>query len=524
MLIEQKNDQAKETLWSGKYIEVNKERGWEYVQRRNNGGVVAIIGITDDQEIILTEQFRLPLGASVIDLPAGLIADEVQFKGEDAKTAAERELLEECGYSGTSFKTLFKRPTSAGLTNEVVTYISAKNLEKSDLGGGVGDENITTHVIPLSKINQWLTNQERFGAYIDPKIDVALSYLIRSQIYQPHNSVPERSEIVLSRDKIKGMLIGLALGDALGSPLETLSAEEIKSQYGSVADFVPAHKNNIHQIQNGSCSDDTQLTLAVLQAIIEARGFNMNKIAAAHVSAMKQSANGWAGTTKEAVHKLERGISWEHSGETIVPNHGVGNGVVMKIAPLAAFLAICHSDDLTKLEVVRTFTKMTHANSLAVSGALCQVEAINYCLNHNSGNFDTSEFISNVLAAAEQGIDSVPLSRAPDPLIERLLLLNEAQGYSDEKIVEVCNGGSSYVAESLPQSLMFFLRQHQSFTALLDVLNAGGDTDTNASIVGALLGALHGAEIFPEYLTSKLKDLDLLTKTAEQFCELFNIE
>jgi ADP-ribosylglycohydrolase len=71
---------------------------------------------------------------------------------------------------------------------------------------------------------------------------------------------------------------------------------------------------------------------------------------------------------------------------------------------------------------------------------------------------------------------------------------------------------------------MFFLRQPKSVEALYDVVSAGGDTDTNGSVAGSLLGALNSTAVFPTHLIEELEGADRLVRTANRLCGLFGIE
>jgi ADP-ribosylglycohydrolase len=81
-----------------------------------------------------------------------------------------------------------------------------------------------------------------------------------------------------------------------------------------------------------------------------------------------------------------------------------------------------------------------------------------------------------------------------------------------------------YVYCSLPFSYMFFLRNFTSIESLYEVVSQGGDADTNASMVGALLGALNGISIFPDHLVDELEAKDQLVDAANRLCEVFKIE
>jgi ADP-ribose pyrophosphatase len=103
----------RQILAEGTYVRLVREDRWEWAERTNNSGVVAIVAITEDAQIVLTEQYRRPLDARVLDLPMGLSGDVHGAEGEDMREAARRELLEETGYEAAGLELLGQGPTSA---------------------------------------------------------------------------------------------------------------------------------------------------------------------------------------------------------------------------------------------------------------------------------------------------------------------------------------------------------------------------------------------------------------------------
>ncbi len=164
--------QDKRILYSGDYLALGSKDGWEYVIRRH--GVVVIIAWTPNDELLLVEQYRVPVGRRTIELPAGLVGDEVGQEAESLLEAAGRELEEETGWRAGRLRTLIRCPTSAGLTDEEVTFIEATDLVRTGPGGGDGSEDIVVHCIGRERIDEWLTERHRAGLALDPKIHTAL--------------------------------------------------------------------------------------------------------------------------------------------------------------------------------------------------------------------------------------------------------------------------------------------------------------------------------------------------------------
>ena len=165
----------KKTLHAGKYLALVADGTWEYVERVNASAVVAIVALTPEGELLLVEQHRRPVGAVVIELPAGLVGDE--DAGEELTTAAARELEEETGYRPARCAVLCRAPSSAGMTTELVTIVKAEGLEQVSAGGGVAGEAITVRRVPLAEAPAWLEAQAQAGSLIDAKVFAALYWL-----------------------------------------------------------------------------------------------------------------------------------------------------------------------------------------------------------------------------------------------------------------------------------------------------------------------------------------------------------
>ncbi len=161
-------------ITTGKHVRFMSRGTWEYVERLNITGIVGIIAITDDNQIVLVEQYRPPVNKNVIELPAGLVGDIPGEESEDLINGAKRELLEETGYRAQSVKLLVSGPTSPGLSNEIITLVLASKLEKVAAGGGDCTESIIVHLITIDSVVKWLAEMTKLGKLIDHKIYAGL--------------------------------------------------------------------------------------------------------------------------------------------------------------------------------------------------------------------------------------------------------------------------------------------------------------------------------------------------------------
>jgi len=165
--------------YSGRYLGLKERDRWEYAYRTNASGVVVIVPVTDAGEIILVEQYRIPVNSRVLELPAGLVGDNGDHD-EDFKTAAQRELIEETGYRAASLQELLTSPSTPGMADEMITIFFASGLERVGPGGGDGNEDITIHHVALGTAVGWLEARMAEGVMLDPKIYAGLFW---AQLY-----------------------------------------------------------------------------------------------------------------------------------------------------------------------------------------------------------------------------------------------------------------------------------------------------------------------------------------------------
>ena len=163
-------DAPDEIVWQGKFVTARKKGRWEYVSRARGIRAAVILALDEDDHVILVEQYRVPLGKSCIELPAGLIGDGAGEEDEDATAAAARELEEETGYRAGRMEVIGEFYSSPGMVSESFTLLKAHDMVRVGEGGGTESENITVHRVPVAGIGEAITKWRQQGLGIDVRI------------------------------------------------------------------------------------------------------------------------------------------------------------------------------------------------------------------------------------------------------------------------------------------------------------------------------------------------------------------
>jgi ADP-ribose pyrophosphatase len=163
------------TLYESKWLGLYRIGHWDFVRRPNSDSCVGILAITDANEVVLVEQFRVPVGKRVVEIPAGLVGDEEEHRGEALAATAARELMEETGHRAEQIRLILSSPTSAGMTPEFTHLFLATGLTRETEGGGVAGEDITVHHVPLAELRSFLDAKISEGFAVDFKIHAALA-------------------------------------------------------------------------------------------------------------------------------------------------------------------------------------------------------------------------------------------------------------------------------------------------------------------------------------------------------------
>lgn len=161
------SEAAEETMWAGRYIVAKRRGRWEYVGR-TRGIRAAVILAVEDGHVLLVEQYRVPLQARCLELPAGLVGDDVA--GEDVITSAARELEEETGWRAARIEIVGEFASSPGMVSETFTLVRASGLTRIGDGGGVEGEDITVHRVALADVPAFIATRRADGVAMDVKL------------------------------------------------------------------------------------------------------------------------------------------------------------------------------------------------------------------------------------------------------------------------------------------------------------------------------------------------------------------
>ena len=159
-----------EILHQGEWLRLVRRGKWEACERCHGGDgmAVIVIAVTPADEVLFVEQYRVPLQARTIEMPAGLVGDD--HDDDSLEAAARRELIEETGWEPRHVDVLLTGPTSSGMSNERIAFVRARDLVKVGDGGGVGDEDITVHAVPRNEAPRWLMQMHAEGFELDLKL------------------------------------------------------------------------------------------------------------------------------------------------------------------------------------------------------------------------------------------------------------------------------------------------------------------------------------------------------------------
>jgi len=300
----------------------------------------------------------------------------------------------------------------------------------------------------------------------------------------------------MNLDRTRGVLLGLACGDALGRPVEFSSASEISAAHGQLDEMVG------HGTWNqpaGTITDDTEQALCIARSLVDHQAFDPADVAERFVAWYDSGPFDIGRMTMRSLSRLKHGDEWDEAGEHVWEQsregQNAGNGSVMRCPPLA----IPYATDWDRLvEVSRQSSQITHADPRCTDG--CAIL-----------NLTVAGLLENADTPLQDALDYVGAD-APDELVTALrpLVRGDSPGTLET---------SGYVVHSLQTALHDGLFADSAEEAIVTPVNRGGDTDTIGAIAGAVAGARFGASQLPDRWLGAIDEVDELETLAERLVE-----
>lgn len=289
---------------------------------------------------------------------------------------------------------------------------------------------------------------------------------------------------------MSNVLLGTAIGDALGVPFETKLVNNPELNEWDGKSFLGSEH---HKLQPGQYSDDTQMSLMVAESLIENNGFNPDDLSARYVDWMVSDR--WRGHGKTTMMALQNIVAGKHWSESGIAG-SQGNGTAMRAAPFGVY----YRNDLKLLiSVCKIDSAITHASEDAEAGSIAIALAAAYAVNQD---------LENLL---DKICEHLPNSKVKNTVYSLDSLIS-SEHITPAQALGVL-GTKANVKETVPAALYCFLKFNNYYDAVVAAIRAGGDTDTTAAIVGALFGAKDG-----------MKAIDKSFHTVEDFDKLIELD
>jgi ADP-ribosylglycohydrolase len=294
--------------------------------------------------------------------------------------------------------------------------------------------------------------------------------------------------------KVEGMLLGLAIGDALGNTTESWLPERRRAEFGEVKDYLPNQDANWRR--RGVPSDDTQLAFSTLERMIEDQGFVPEHVAARF---SQDQMFGGGSAVKEFLRNLQSGVPWDKAGP-----EKAGNGALMRIAPMV--IPHLHASGTDLWVDTALSAMMTHNDTVSIAACISFVAMLWDVLDMQeppSPEWWLERYVS-IAQELETGKE-YPVGgtfsgyRGPAwAFVQDKVSWAYRTGLS---VLDACNAwySGAYLLETLPCVIYILMRHGEDLEqAIIRAVNDTKDNDTVAAIVGAAVGALYGKKAIPQ--------------------------
>ncbi len=338
-----------------------------------------------------------------------------------------------------------------------------------------------------------------------------------------------------SFDQIRGSLLGGAVGDALGAPVEFMTLTEIKAKFGpaGVTDYAPAYG------RLGAITDDTQMTLFTAEGMLRSyvraklRGICAIPTVVCHAylrwlltqgmtprnPTLHVHTSGWLWTEKILHQQRAPGntciaalMARDRASSIRAENNSKGAGGIMRVAPVAMMFAGQSDHAIEVFTIGKETAWLTHGHPTGYlsAGAFAVILHALLCDDTFESGIERARAFLSAEADSAETIAAIDLS----------LALAESERNPERALARI--GGAWVAEEALAASVYCTLLAEDFASGVRMAVNHDGDSDTTGSLTGQLLGAILGEHAIPKPWLEALEAREVIAQVANDLCEYRN--
>lgn len=300
------------------------------------------------------------------------------------------------------------------------------------------------------------------------------------------------------KNRILGVLYGMAIGDAMGMPPELWSRKRMLEHYGEITDFLDGCPENVisYQYKAGQFTDDTGQALAILDSLMETNFIPSSENIANHILAWAQKENAFENNILGPTSKVALRLFQEGKSAREFSDAALSNGAAMRIAPIGALFEPSQKEVLCRY--VAAVSQVTHTSDITITGAAMIAMAVASAIRYG----DRERMIEDALSVEGYAMSLGACTVSPSLGARTLLGVKLAERYQDDATAFLENlynlvGAGVNTSESVPAALAIAYYSFDVKKCALMCANLGGDTDTIGAMATAVCGGAGGMEKIP---------------------------
>lgn len=305
------------------------------------------------------------------------------------------------------------------------------------------------------------------------------------------------------KNKVLGVLYGMAIGDAMGMPPELWSRKRVLEHYGEIKGFLDGCPDNIisYQYKAGQFTDDTSQALTILDSLMETDFVPSSQSIAKHILEWAERENAFENNILGPTSKVALRLFQEGKSAKAFSDEAVSNGAAMRIAPIGTLFEPEQREALCRY--VADVSQVTHTSDVTIAGASMIAMAVASAMCYG----DREKMIEDALAVEEYAMSLGASTPSPSLSARTRLGVRLAKEYQDDDKAFLENlynlvGAGVNTSESVPAALAIAYYSFDVRRCALMCANLGGDTDTIGAMATAICGGAKGLEGIPaDYVT-----------------------